>query len=51
MVHEQYLKDHRAPEDCEYYVCGPPVMNAAVINMLENLGVERTHIFFDDFGG
>ena len=47
----QYLKDHPAPEDCEYYMCGPPMMNAAVINMLENLGVEETSIFLDDFGG
>ena len=47
----QYLKDHPAPEDCEYYMCGPPMMNAAVINMLENLGVEGTSIFLDDFGG
>jgi Na+-transporting NADH:ubiquinone oxidoreductase subunit F len=48
---EQYLKDHPAPEDCEYYMCGPPMMNAAVINMLENMGVERENIFLDDFGG
>ena len=47
----QYLKDHPAPEDCEYYMCGPPMMNAAVINMLENLGVEGTSIFLDDFWG
>ena len=48
---EQYLQDHPAPEDCEYYMCGPPMMNAAVINMLEELGVERDHIMLDDFGG
>ena len=48
---EQYLQDHPAPEDCEYYICGPPMMNAAVINMLEELGVERDHIMLDDFGG
>jgi Na+-transporting NADH:ubiquinone oxidoreductase subunit F len=48
---ENYLKDHPAPEDCEYYMCGPPMMNAAVIKMLENLGVERDNIFLDDFGG
>jgi Na+-transporting NADH:ubiquinone oxidoreductase subunit F len=48
---EQYLKDHPAPEDCEFYMCGPPMMNAAVINMLENMGVERENIFLDDFGG
>ena len=48
---EEYLQDHPAPEDCEYYMCGPPMMNVAVINMLEDLGVERDHIMLDDFGG
>jgi len=48
---QNYLKDHPAPEDCEYYLCGPPVMNAAVISMLEDLGVERDNIMLDDFGG
>jgi Na+-transporting NADH:ubiquinone oxidoreductase subunit F len=48
---EHYLKDHPAPEDCEYYMCGPPMMNAAVIDMLENLGVERENILLDDSGG
>ena len=48
---DNYLKDHPAPEDCEYYMCGPPMMNAAVISMLEDLGVERDNIFLDDFGG
>lgn len=51
VLYENYLKDHPAPEDCEYYMCGPPMMNAAVINMLEDLGVEREHIMLDDFGG
>ncbi len=51
VLFENYLKDHPAPEDCEYYLCGPPMMNAAVINMLEDLGVERDHILLDDFGG
>ena len=51
VLHDHYLKDHPAPEDCEYYMCGPPVMNDAVINMLENLGVEQSQIFLDDFGG
>ena len=51
VLFENYLKDHPAPEDCEYYMCGPPVMNAAVINMLEGLGVERENILLDDFGG
>ena len=51
VLHEQALKDHPAPEDCEYYMCGPPMMNAAVIKMLEDLGVERENILLDDFGG
>ena len=51
VLHEQYLKDHEAPEDCEYYMCGPPMMNAAVINMLKDLGVEDENIMLDDFGG
>lgn len=46
-----YLKDHPNPEDCEYYMCGPPMMNAAVIGMLDNLGVEEDNILLDDFGG
>ena len=50
-LYEQDLKDHPAPEDCEYYMCGPPMMNSAVINMLLDLGVERENIFLDDFGG
>jgi Na+-transporting NADH:ubiquinone oxidoreductase subunit F len=51
VLYENYLRDHDAPEDCEYYMCGPPVMNAAVINMLKNLGVEDENILLDDFGG
>jgi Na+-transporting NADH:ubiquinone oxidoreductase subunit F len=51
VLKDNYLKDHPAPEDCEYYMCGPPMMNAAVISMLEELGVERDSIFLDDFGG
>jgi Na+-transporting NADH:ubiquinone oxidoreductase subunit F len=48
---QNYLKDHPAPEDCEFYMCGPPMMNAAVINMLKDLGVEDENIMLDDFGG
>ncbi len=48
---DEYLKDHPAPEDCEYYMCGPPMMNQAVINMLKDLGVEDENIMLDDFGG
>jgi Na+-transporting NADH:ubiquinone oxidoreductase subunit F len=51
VLHDHYLKDHPAPEDCEYYICGPPMMLQAVLNMLDNLGVEPENIFFDDFGG
>ena len=51
VLYENYLKDHPAPEDCEYYMCGPPIMNQSVINMLLDLGVERDDIMLDDFGG
>jgi Na+-transporting NADH:ubiquinone oxidoreductase subunit F len=51
VLFENYLKDHPAPEDCEYYLCGPPMMNSAVIKMLTDLGVERENIMLDDFGG
>jgi Na+-transporting NADH:ubiquinone oxidoreductase subunit F len=51
VLYEQYLKNHPAPEDCEYYMCGPPMMNAAVIKMLTDLGVEPDNILLDDFGG
>ena len=51
VVYENYLKDHPNPEDCEYYMCGPPPMAQAVQNMLEGLGVEPENIAFDDFGG
>jgi len=50
VVHDNYLNEHTAPEDCEYYMCGPPMMTSAVINMLEELGVERENILLDDFG-
>jgi Na+-transporting NADH:ubiquinone oxidoreductase subunit F len=50
VLYENYLKDHAAPEDCEYYLCGPPMMNAAVTRLLEDLGVEEENILFDDFG-
>lgn len=51
VLYENYLKNHPAPEDCEYYMCGPPMMNSAVIQMLKNLGVEDENILLDDFGG
>ncbi len=50
VLYENYLKDHPQPEECEYYICGPPVMNDAVIDMLINIGVEEDNIAFDDFG-
>ncbi|AZG33638.1 MULTISPECIES: NADH:ubiquinone reductase (Na(+)-transporting) subunit F [Shewanella] len=50
VLYENYLKQHKAPEDCEYYMCGPPLMNSSVIAMLESLGVESENILLDDFG-
>mgnify|MGYP000288926922 CR=1 FL=1 len=47
VVFDQYLKDHPAPEDCEYYLCGPPPMVAAVLKMLDDLGVEPENILLD----
>ncbi len=51
VLHDEYLSKHDAPEDCEYYLCGPPIMNQCVIDMLVDLGVEREDIMLDDFGG
>ncbi len=51
VVLENYLKNHPAPEDIEYYLCGPPMMNSAVFKMLDDLGVPQSNIAFDDFGG
>ena len=51
VLFNEYLKDHPSPEDCEYYMCGPPMMNRAVIHMLHELGVEDDNILLDDFGG
>ena len=50
VLYENYLKKHDAPEDCEYYMCGPPPMMAACFDMLDSLGVEPEAIKFDDFG-
>jgi len=47
---DHYLSKHPAPEDIEYYFCGPPMMNAAVLKMLDDFGVEEENIAFDDFG-
>lgn len=53
-IHEvalrEHLESHPAPEECEYYLCGPPMMMKAVMSMLDDLGVERDSIFMDDFG-
>ncbi|MFK5927694.1 MAG: NADH:ubiquinone reductase (Na(+)-transporting) subunit F [Desulfuromusa sp.] len=51
VLYDEYIKDHEAPEDAEYYMCGPPLMANAVTNMLLEQGVERENIMFDDFGG
>jgi Na+-transporting NADH:ubiquinone oxidoreductase subunit F len=51
VVKEQYLDNHTAPEDIEYYLCGPPMMNTAVQKMLDDLGVAKENVAFDDFGG
>ena len=51
VLNQNYLGAHDAPEDCEFYMCGPPMMNQAVINMLHDLGVEDENILLDDFGG
>ncbi len=50
VVYNNYLKDHPAPEDVEYYLCGPPLMLKACMEMLDGLGVEPENILFDDFG-
>jgi len=49
-LYDHYLKDHPTPEDCEYYLCGPPMMNAAVTHLLDELGVEPENVLLDDFG-
>lgn len=51
VLFDEYLKNHPNPEDCEYYLCGPPIMNKCVIDMLVDIGVEREDIMLDDFGG
>ena len=51
VMYDTYLKDHRTPEDIEYYMCGPGPMSAAVVAMLDGLGVPPENILYDDFGG
>ncbi|MGB3049824.1 MAG: NADH:ubiquinone reductase (Na(+)-transporting) subunit F [Polyangiales bacterium] len=50
VAYDTYLRDHKAPEDCEYYMCGPPLMISAVQGMLRDLGVPEESVMFDDFG-
>jgi len=50
VLYDDYLKDHEAPEDIEYYVCGPPLMLSAVLKLLDDLGVPEENIRYDDFG-
>ena len=50
VLFENYLKNHPEPEEIEYYLCGPPMMTQAVLTMLDNLGVPKDNILFDDFG-
>lgn len=51
ILQEEYLNNHPEPEDCEYYMCGPPIMNQSTTNMLLDLGVDAEDIMLDDFGG
>jgi Na+-transporting NADH:ubiquinone oxidoreductase subunit F len=50
-LYDNYLKNHPSPEDVEYYLCGPPLMNAAVLKMLDDMGIPKENVRFDDFGG
>jgi Na+-transporting NADH:ubiquinone oxidoreductase subunit F len=51
VLFDKYLQTHPEPEEAEYYLCGPPLMTSATTEMLDNLGVPKEHILFDDFGG
>ena len=51
VVFENYLRDHPAPEDCEYYLCGPRALSIGVLQLLFDLGVDNRNIFFDNFAG
>jgi Na+-transporting NADH:ubiquinone oxidoreductase subunit F len=50
-LYDNYLGNHPSPEDVEFYLCGPPLMNAAVLKMLDDMGIPKENIRFDDFGG
>jgi Na+-transporting NADH:ubiquinone oxidoreductase subunit F len=51
VLYDNYLKNHPEPDEVEYYLCGPPMMNAAVLKMLDDMGIPKENIRFDDFGG
>ncbi|MGD9638282.1 MAG: NADH:ubiquinone reductase (Na(+)-transporting) subunit F [Alphaproteobacteria bacterium] len=51
VICDNYLKNHKEPEECEFYICGPPMMLDCVTNLLDNLGVDKENVMFDDFGG
>ncbi|MCC5945052.1 MAG: NADH:ubiquinone reductase (Na(+)-transporting) subunit F [Bernardetiaceae bacterium] len=51
VLYDEYLSKHEDPDEIEYYFCGPPMMNAAVIKLLDDLGIPEENISFDDFGG
>jgi Na+-transporting NADH:ubiquinone oxidoreductase subunit F len=50
-LYDNYLSKHKSPEDVEFYLCGPPMMNAAVLKMLDDMGIPKENVRFDDFGG
>ncbi|MDR1847585.1 MAG: NADH:ubiquinone reductase (Na(+)-transporting) subunit F, partial [Bacteroidales bacterium] len=50
VIYDNYLKNHKEPEEIEYYLCGPKLMTEACVRMLDNLGVSKENIMFDDFG-
>jgi Na+-transporting NADH:ubiquinone oxidoreductase subunit F len=51
VLFDNYLKNHPEPDEIEYYLCGPPLMNAAVLKLLDDMGIPKENIRFDDFGG
>ncbi|MBO6045147.1 MAG: NADH:ubiquinone reductase (Na(+)-transporting) subunit F, partial [Bacteroidales bacterium] len=51
VMNETYLKDHEAPEDIKYFMCGPPMMVSSVNNLLDSLGVDPANVLYDNFGG
>jgi Na+-transporting NADH:ubiquinone oxidoreductase subunit F len=51
VMYDNYVKNHPDPDEIEFYLCGPPLMNAAVLKLLEDLGIPQENIRFDDFGG